>query len=565
MEEKDTTTIASGSDLPQTDAALNVDAAAGPAERSAPAEAGPLAAASLEDPPMSPAAEAPPTSSIIPAPMAVSANSVTTDSRDEACAEGQVPAAPSNTPKNNPLPAAEGYVTQPAELDDGGWFEPYIPQVAEPPAPEPAPKPKPSSIGPLLDGVLRSWGIDPTPTAPTTEAESQALAIDGSSSDTEMAKPSEIHTAPAETQLPPPRYATALEVFTWIKLCLLALTHLPEEVAELVTFWVILTWFLDALTVLPCLVLTGSAHEARSVLHILKDFCRRAALLAGFRRSDLDVICCYSTFLLSEPNLDKRTANLLSSLTDRKSSVVLGSGIGNYSRSMAIYAGENSETHKIENSFHIHIAPTNAALPARPQWLKEMYDGLPVHLEQYRDTHLSYVRQRTWFPSGLSSETAAIATPFGKCIVDAPELRQRLVALLKTQDQQRLYEMSNTTEAVVLEAALALSCDGRKYAYSREIATKANDLLESRGETARLKAEHAGRQLKKLGLPTCRISQFGNGLIFDKATVARIRELAAMYMVDLMEDTPAETENLHSQQPTENNEVEEVKEVMEVF
>ena len=82
--------------------------------------------------------------------------------------------------------------------------------------------------------------------------------------------------------------------------------------------------------------------------------------------------------------------------------------------------------------------------------------------------------------------------------------------------------MSCTTEAVVLEAALALSRDDRKYAYSREIATKANDLLESRGETARLKAEHAGRQLKKLGLPTRR-SQKGNRLIFDKATVAQIK------------------------------------------
>src|ERR1035438_3732344 len=59
-------------------------------------------------------------------------------------------------------------------------------------------------------------------------------------------------------------------------------------------------------------------------------------------------------------------------------------------------------------------------------------------------------------PSGLSSETAAIATTLGRCIVDAPELRQKLVTLLETQDQQRLSEMSGTSEAIVLEAERGL-------------------------------------------------------------------------------------------------------------
>jgi hypothetical protein len=58
--------------------------------------------------------------------------------------------------------------------------------------------------------------------------------------------------------------------------------------------------------------------------------------------------------------------------------------------------------------------------------------------------------------------------------------------------------------------------------------------------------------LKKLGLLTRPLSQTGNGLTFDKAAVTRIHELAAMYMVDVMEDTPTEAKNLHSSQTTEN-------------
>ncbi len=100
-----------------------------------------------------------------------------------------------------------------------------------------------------------------------------------------------------------------------------------------------------------------------------------------------------------------------------------------------------------------------------------------------------------------------------------------------------------------MEATWALIREGRKHAYAREIAAKANHLREARvSEAARLGPEKVGHQLKNLGLPTHRISQAGNGLTFDTATVARVQPLVAMYM---MEDTPAEIENLHGTQTAE--------------
>ncbi len=124
-----------------------------------------------------------------------------------------------------------------------------------------------------------------------------------------------------------------------------------------------------------------------------------------------------------------------------------------------------------------------------------------------------------------------------------------LVALLKTQDKQRLSEMSDTTDAIVLEATRTLCRDGRENAYAREIAAAANQWLEARGETARLRPEHAGHRLKRLGLRTHPLSQAGHGLTFDRATIALMEQLCAVYG---MEDPPAETENLHSPQTTDN-------------
>jgi len=122
--------------------------------------------------------------------------------------------------------------------------------------------------------------------------------------------------------------------------------------------------------------------------------------------------------------------------------------------------------------------------------------------------------------------------------------------------------MSNTTEAIVVEAVQVLTRDGREHAYVREIAAEVNRLLEARGETARLSPEKVGHRLKKFGLRTRRLSQAGNGLTFDKATVAGIQELAAVYA---MEDMLTEDRtNLHGSQATENKQVEQVMEVMEV-
>ena len=52
------------------------------------------------------------------------------------------------------------------------------------------------------------------------------------------------------------------------------------------------------------------------MLNVLNDLCDSPILLAGFRRGDLkDLRGC--TLLISEPNLDNRTAALLGNLTNR--------------------------------------------------------------------------------------------------------------------------------------------------------------------------------------------------------------------------------------------------------
>jgi hypothetical protein len=451
--------------------------------------------------------------------------------KGEAGTRAQVAPSTSDTAENNP-PLNQG-----AEPDHGGCLEPLISPVSTS-----------SAHKPDLDKSLGESSIDPIPTNPPSETGTPGHAAAESPVNAETAPPSESLTAPVEAPLSPPTVAPAVELFTSIVRCLLASTHLPKDAAELVAFWAISTWFQDTLQVLPCLILTGPAGDATDLLIILRTVCQEAALLAGFRRSHLRALYhgC-RTSLIFEPNLDKRAADLLGNLTDRRFLFVEGNCLMGYFKSMAIYAGENPGTHKIRNSINIHIAPTNPP-SAHLEW--EMIKRVLVHLEQYRTESLDdHSDEWPWVSSGLSSETAAIADPLGSCILNAPELRQEMQALMKTQDRLRLCEKADTPEAIVVETIRSLSRDGREHAYAAEIAIEANWLLEGRGETVRMRPETVGHILKRLGLRTRPLVQNRHGLKFDKATVAAIEQLASAYG---MEDIPAKIESLLDLQDTEN-------------
>jgi hypothetical protein len=88
---------------------------------------------------------------------------------------------------------------------------------------------------------------------------------------------------------------------------------------------------------------------------------------------------------------------------------------------------------------------------------------------------------------------------------------------------------------------LALSKRGAEQLYAREIAVEVNRLVEARGERSKLSPQKGGHRLRRLGLPTRRLSHAGNGLVMDNETMTRLQTLSRMYVG---EDLFAETENL---------------------
>ena len=362
-------------------------------------------------------------------------------------------------------------------------------------------------------------------------------------------------SAPDTQSSPAPPSSKALETFTAIKHTIKAQTHLSDADSAIAAFWVISTWFQEALMVLPCLVITGPAHEATALLRVLHNLCLGSRLLAGFRRGDLKDVS-RNTLLISEPNLNNQNAALLGNLTNRGFMIVEQGYCLQCHSSKAVYIGDDPTIKRIQHAIYIDVTPPlNAERGIPPKWVQRNIECLPGHLAKYRESNLAQVRCLEFNPTGVSPETGSVANALGSCIVGSPDLRAALVSILAPRDRQQIYERLDTAEALVVEAVLVLSRGGAEQLYAWEIAVEVNRLAEARGERSKLSPEKVGHRLKTLGLPTRRLSQAGNGLVMDKETVTRLQTLSTMYAG---EDCLADTENLHRLQATEKTKVEEV-------
>jgi hypothetical protein len=327
-------------------------------------------------------------------------------------------------------------------------------------------------------------------------------------------------------------------------------TRLPDSVGALVAFWVISTWFQDAFTVFPCLVVSGPEHEGTVILRVLHELCCAPILLAGFKRADLKELKRYRTLLISEQNLDARTAALFGNLTNRDFALVEQGSFLYCANSKAVYIGEDPAIKRIQHSIYIDAtvpARTDGPVPGQPA--PETIDAIWNHILEYRTRNLDKVRSLEFNPCGLSLEATAMANALGSCVVDAPQLQMELVALLRPQHQQQIADRSDSVEALAAGAALALCHQGKDHIYVKEIAAEVNRLLVARGETMQLSPEKVGHKLKKVGLFTRRLSQGGNGLTLDQATRIRVHEVARAYRG---EDCIPDTENLHCQLCSQN-------------
>jgi hypothetical protein len=175
-----------------------------------------------------------------------------------------------------------------------------------------------------------------------------------------------------------------------------------------------------------------------------------------------------------------------------------------------------------------------------PQWMAESAQKLQGKLRRYREINLARVRDSHFDAPQFRSPMREIASMLGNSIVDAPSLQRCVLTLLEPQDLDVRTRRTDSLEAIVIEAALFLSHEGRRtQARAGEIATIVNGILKGRGETVELDPRAVGYTLRALGLFSVRLGRAGRGIRFTKEVRRSIHGLARSYDVRTALDNSA--------------------------
>jgi hypothetical protein len=329
------------------------------------------------------------------------------------------------------------------------------------------------------------------------------------------------------------RYGTTEELFTRLRKTIAEQALLPESASSLLTYFVVSSWFPDALPLAPYLAITGSAEEGDRVLQTLRILCRNPLLMIGINVPGLQTIYWDPppTLLFNEPNLTKQKATFLGCSTRRGYLQGTWFQYKDFYSSKAIYVGEEVPVGRtLQWSLQVNATSPMAARMAPP-----LSDSAVVALQGqllgYRVNNLINVENSTFDAPGLPVDIRPVATALGACVVGSSKLQDELISLLAPQVEQRLADRSSSLEAMTIEAILSLAHDGNSKLLAGQIATAVNAISKARGERLQFKPENIGHTLKKLGLFTKRLGKDGRGLVADQATLIRVHELAEVYGV----------------------------------
>jgi len=344
--------------------------------------------------------------------------------------------------------------------------------------------------------------------------------------------PEEFSLLPSSTQA----YGEPSSLLTAVKQAFAEHGNLSLRVSSLLMSWALSTWFQEALPLSPCLVITGAPHDGEVVLRLLNIFCYRPVLMTGVTLANLKTIGNWRwqfnpTLLFFDPSWNRQKASLVGSFTAPGYAVPFQDGLISFFGPKAVYVGEDLAPEVLPPyAIHVKAAGDGKLGRSNPVFITNAKAvEFQNQLLLYRLNMLPKVENSGFYPSELSSEANAIGACLGRCIVNAPEIQKEIVSLLMPQAQRQIAERQDSLEALVVVAALSFCHQEKEQVFASEIAAEVNRTLEEQGEIVRYSAEKVGHKLRRIGLPTRRLSQEGNGLVLDIPTRMLIHELAGGY------------------------------------
>jgi len=333
-------------------------------------------------------------------------------------------------------------------------------------------------------------------------------------------------------------YGSTAELVNQISSILTSVFELSVDDAFLCAVFAIASCFADLLLVQLCLWLLGSANtEAMSLLWVLSWFCWHPLLLVDDTGMDDLPQNLTVTRLFYAPRPSAKLRKLISNSNALGFAVLRGGSLRVHRGAIVVYPGSVDLGGDFEDTcLRIPVTPGRRLVgPGDEERYRAAVDEVRAKLFNYRLAHYEEVQSSQFDVLDLTGSTRQIARGLGACLVNAADLRDRLIAILRDQDEsvraEQIAEMSP-----ILEALIVVCHERRKDVHVGEIAKLTSDILDVRGERIELSPREVGSKLKLLGLRTCRLGAGGRGFKLTQETCARIHQAAKAFGVPAIEN-----------------------------
>lgn len=331
----------------------------------------------------------------------------------------------------------------------------------------------------------------------------------------------------------PIRYGSTRTLFEAVRSRLEQQAELPQPTSSLLTYWVLMTWFADVLPLAPTLVITGNEYQADLLLRALACVCRYPMMLAGINPGMLRMLPTDSlvpTLLIYETRLSAAMLSLLHSSKAPGYFVPVRGTVQDLYCPKAIYIGGQVGPGLGGGAIHINLLPSSTASLKHPL-PRRIVSGDQNRLLSYRVENYREVRDADLaLPTSFMPSTAAVAQVLAAVIVDDDELKQGVISLLVSVDEQLREARRTSLESIIIEAALGFCHEpDRHQVLVAEIGRTANAIYQNLGERLQVSDEKVGHALKRLGLFTRRLGNKGRGLELTKEMQCLVHELARLH------------------------------------
>jgi hypothetical protein len=309
-------------------------------------------------------------------------------------------------------------------------------------------------------------------------------------------------------------------------------SSLGENSANLVAYFTLGSWVIDAIPTAPRLSMLGTETVgSRQLLRLLNCFCRHSLILTEVDAAGLSSLSMkwQPTLLIKQPRLSASLQRLLRATRQRYVHVPRRGRLLDVFCAVATFTDFGNSCVP-QNLSGIEI-PVDSSC-SEPAILKESEEReIANHFQDrllaYRFTNHNKVLSSTFDVQHFTFGMRELAQSFGRCTPGDAELQQNLIQLLAAQDAEIRSEKWTDVSTVIVEALLAACHEkGVKCVYVGEIAETVEVILTGRGENRTVSAKEVAERIRALGLVTEPRDSRGFKLRLNQVVRRRVHDFA---------------------------------------